>query len=332
MTITKRFWISALVISFSPLWSFAADDYAPLPMTNQSPLVQIHGLPALDAPRLLSPQELEISVGFESANYFFSGATISESLLLDGETHRTALTVRYGTAHGELGIELPHLSHTGGSMDSFIDNWHRTFGMRDGGRGEVPRDQLGYIYQRNGVELLRLTRTTRGMGDIRIHGAKPLLRDDGDVDIALRASLKLPTGESSELLGSGAYDLALWLSAGCSQAACPGSVRWNGGGGILWVGQGDVLPDLQRKRVGFGGVGVGWRALDAVVLKADLRVHSRFYDGSELKPLNATTVQLLLGGLWNITHHTALELGLSEDLSVYSAPDVSLLLNLRSSF
>lgn len=331
MPLTKRRWIIGLVVVVFPFSSYA-DDYAPLPMTNQSPLVQIHGLPAVGTPRLLRPEQLEVSVGSEAANYFFAGTTPAESLLLDGETHRTALTVRYGTRDAEWGVEVPYLSHSGGFMDSFIENWHETFGMRNGGRPEAPRHQLGYIYQRNGIELLRLTRTARGVGDVRVYGATPLRRDDGNIDLALRTSLKLPTGESSELLGSGAYDLALWLSAGCSQAACPGSVRWTAGGGVLGLGQGDVLPQLQRKLVSFGGIGVGWRALETVVLKTDLRLHSRFYDGSELKPLNAATVQLLLGALWNITARTTFEVGLSEDLAVYSAPDVSLMINLRSTF
>lgn len=275
---------------------------------------------------------MEVNVGFETANYFYSNATASESLLLDGETHRTALTVRYGMRDTEVGIEVPYLSHSGGFADSFIENWHNIFGMRNGGRNDEPRNQLGYIYQRNGIELLRLTRTSRGVGDVRMYGAKPLLRDDGNIDVALRSSLKLPTGESAELLGSGAYDLAVWLSAGCSRAACPGALRWTAGGGVLWVGNGDVLPDMQRNVVAFAGAGIGWRTLETVVLKAGLQAHSRFYDGSDLKPLNATTVQLLLGALWNVTRGTALELGLSEDLNVYSAPDVSLSINLRSSF
>jgi hypothetical protein len=331
MPLIKTFWAIGLAVVLAPVSAYA-DDYAPLPMTNQSPLVQIHGLPALGSPRLLRPDQLEVSVGSEAANYFYANTTPVESLLLDGETHRTALTVRYGTRGAEWGVEVPYLSHSGGSMDSFIENWHETFGMRNGGRHEVPRHQLGYIYQRNGIELLRLTRTARGVGDMRVYGARPLLRDEGDVDVALRTSLKLPTGESSELLGSGAYDLALWLSAGCSQTACPGTVRWTAGGGVLWLGQGDVLPQLQRKLVSFGGIGMGWRALETVVLKTDLRLHSRFYDGSELEPLHATTVQLLLGALWNITARTTLEVGLSEDLKVYSAPDVSLMINLRSNF
>ncbi len=331
MTPTTRRWTAVLLISFFPFPS-SADDFAPLAITNQSPLIQIYGLPTLGGPRLLKGGQLEVGLGFETASNFFSGATASETLLLDGETHRTALTVRYGTNQAEWGIEVPYLSHSGGFMDSFIENWHDTFGMPNGGRDQAPRNRLAYIYQRNGSDLLRFTQATRGVGDVRLYGAWPSRVDRGAVDIALRSSLKLPTGKSSELLGSGATDLAVWLSIGCSATACPGSLRWTAGGGVLWLGQGDILPDMQRSLVAFGGVGLAWRAMAPVVLKADLLAHSPFYADSALKPLDASTVQLLLGGTWNITARTALDVGLSEDLRLYTAPDVSLLIGLRATF
>lgn len=331
MSPTTRRWTAVLLISFFPFPS-SADDFAPLAITNQSPLVQIYGLPALGGPRLLKDRQLEICLSFETASNYFSDTRGSETLLLDGETHRTAVTVRYGTSQAEWGIEVPYLTHSGGFMDSFIENWHDTFGMPNGGRDQAPRNRLAYIYQRNSSDLLRFTQATRGVGDVRLYGAWPSWVDRGAVDIALRSSLKLPTGKSSELLGSGATDLAVWLSIGCSATACPGNFRWTAGGGVLGLGQGDVLPEMQRSLVAFGGLGLAWRALAPVVLKADLLVHSPFYEDSALKPLDASTVQLLLGGTWNITGRTALDIGLAEDLRLYTAPDVSLLIGLRATF
>ena len=61
------------------------------------------------------------------------------------------------------------------------------------------------------------------------------------------------------------------------------------------MGDGDVLTAQQRHAVAFGGLGLDWRAVGPVDLKAQLDVHGPLYE-SELLQLDATSVLLTVGG------------------------------------
>src|SRR5204863_8018752 len=122
--------VALLIIASTP--SRADEDFDPFPTSERSPFVQIFGLPALGGPRLLAPSKYSARLTYEAANNFIATSSDHEFLLLDGETHRTTLAVHYGTASGEWGIEVPYVSHNGGFMDNFIENWHSTFGFPNG--------------------------------------------------------------------------------------------------------------------------------------------------------------------------------------------------------
>lgn len=327
---------ATLGIGLTVLLTVSASSFADygdfFPTYNQSPLVQIFGLPSLQSARLLHPGQTQIELTYEAASNYIVRNSGTESLTLDGETHRTALSIHHGTGNAEWGIEIPYLTQSGGFMDSFIDSWHDTFGLPDGGRKLAPRNQLLYLYQRNGIDVLRLIQPSSGIGDVRLQGAWSLGRSNGPIDAAIRASLKLPTGDSAGLTGSDSTDLAVWVNAACATPACPRDIQWTLAGGLLSLGSGKVLPDQQRRWVGFGGAGISWKVWQPLALKAQLLGHTAFYQDSELKPLNQNAVQLLLGGTWDISSRTALDIAISEDLNVNTAPDVSALISLRTRF
>ncbi len=269
-------------------------------------------------------------VGFEAASHFYAGSSDTEQLLLDGESHRTAVTVQYRAATMEWGIEVPYLSHSGGFLDRFIDRWHDFFGLPDSGRENIARGQLRYVYHRDGIDRLRLTQRTQGVGDVRLLAAWPLTPPR--TDAALRAALKLPTGNAQELHGSGAADLAVWVVAGCAIAHCADKWRWHAAVGTLVLGRGDVLPDQQRRLVAFGGLGGAWRARPPIVLKAELRAHTAFYKDTDLAPLGSTAMQLVLGGTWVLSGEIMVDVAVSEDIRVNTAPDVSFLISIGTRF
>ncbi|HEU5339443.1 MAG TPA: DUF3187 family protein, partial [Sulfuricaulis sp.] len=117
----------------------ASSDVIPLYSYNQSPLVQIYGLPTLGPARVLEQDKVDVSVQLQLANNSTDALNNVEYLVLDGETHRLSLVFRQGLANGyEWGVELPYLSHSEGFMDNFIEDWHRTFGLRQGNRLSIP--------------------------------------------------------------------------------------------------------------------------------------------------------------------------------------------------
>lgn len=310
--------------------ALASAPVSPLYSFNQAPLIQIFGLPALGEARILPEGESKLSVHLQIANHFTGGANSSEAISLDGETRRLTLQWRQGlTQNREWGLELPHVSHNGGFLDRSIEEFHDVFDMPQNGRTDLSRNRIDYRYSRNGVDLVNLAQAVSGVGDVRLFFANTALRKQGYA-AAWRASLKLPTGDDTKLLGSGSTDLATWLSVATLRPA----EKWNlyGGAGALLMSEGNVLPQQQRHLVAFGTFGIGKRFFQKFTVNGQLDMHSPFYNDSGLRQLGEYSVQGLLGVAWEFSPKKSLMFSASEDLIVGASPDVAFNLSLTLPF
>jgi hypothetical protein len=96
--------------------------------------------------------------------------------------------------------------------------------------------------------------------------------------------------------------------------------------------KGNVLPDQQHDAVAFGTLGVGWHPLPWLTLKVQFDGQTAFYNDSDLVELSSNSMQVVMGGSLHFSESTALEIGVSEDLVVKTAPDVVFHLALRYRF
>jgi hypothetical protein len=310
-----------------------AAEINPFNTFDQSPLVQIYGLPAPGRAKLLASGENEVRVALDLANNFAHDSSDREAVFLDGETLRTTFSFARGFAgRFEAGVELPVVYQSGGFLDGFIEGWHEFFGLNNGTRASNPKDRLFFHYAKDGTNRLNFTKESGGIGDLRLTGATQLYRENGSA-LALRGLLKLPTGDSNRLLGSGSTDLALWLSADhdfpfetLGHAAIFGAL-----GGLAKT-RGDVLSDQERTFVGFGTLGAGWNPNKWLVLKLQLSSHTPFYSGSDFIELNAISTLLTFGGTIAFSDKTALDIGMSEDVAVDRSPDTTFHLALSTRF
>ena len=313
------------LVSISPL--VHAAEIAPFYTFNQSPLAQIYGLPALEKGTVVPSGKLSIAAVADLTSNMAIDVNGGDDIVLDGETYRTSLVIRYGVGNGwEAGIDIPWVTHNGGFMDGFVSGFHNTFNLPQGDRDEVPRDRLLFSYRRDGSERFSVNNNSSGIGDIRLSGAYQLYQDEESPGsaLALRGMLKLPTGESSDLHGSGSLDLALWLSGADSYEVGDGEFGFFAGAGGILVGSGDVLPDLQREVVILGTIGIGWTPLEWLALKTQFYAHSPFYKHSSLHQMGVSALQWLIGAKFAFTNSTALDVGVSEDLAIaHASPDVS---------
>ncbi|CAG0964722.1 hypothetical protein GEOBC_00928 [Geobacteraceae bacterium] len=311
-------------------------EVTPFRTGNMAPLVQIHGLPVPDSARILAQREGEVSAAVDLANNYAVDANGSESVIFDGETYRVGLDLRYGFAPGvEAGIEIPFVFHSGGFLDGFIEGFHDIFDFTNGGRENATRDRLLYRYERGDADRFRIDDSGGGIGDIRLTGGFQLYDDRAEAPrrLALRGALKLPTGDSDRLRGSGSVDFALWLAASDDYRLG----NWghltlfaNAGGTVM--GDGNVLEDQQRDLVAAGTVGFGWSPVDWLAITAQATWHSPLYQGSELREINNDTLMITGGFDFAFTERTSLDIAISEDLSVKTAPDVTFHLALRQRF
>ena len=101
--------------------------------------------------------------------------------------------------------------------------------------------------------------------------------------------------------------------------------RWNIGGflhaGMIRTGSGDLLSDHVKRQVWFGGAGLHGRPWSWLMLKAQLDLHSAFYD-SELDQLGTRSVMLTVGGSIPLDDDRGvIDLAIGENLATDAVPD-----------
>jgi hypothetical protein len=308
----------------------------PFHTSNLSPLLQIYGLPAETSASLVPAGNWRIGLSQDIASIYSSNATAAEQILLDGELYRWTLAGRYGLKDTvELGMEIPLVMHRSGFMDSFITDWHKFWGLPQGGRDTAPKDRLLYLYKKNGVPQIDLNSATGGIGDISLLAGWKLFEQQTAADhdmLALRGQLKLPTGDSASLLGSGGADIAIFLAGAANRAT-----EWGIGGifgsvGGIYSSDGDILASQRKNLVGFGTVGAGWSPTGLISFKVQCSLNSPFYKQTSLSELDNVGALLTIGGALKLPGNYILDIAVGEDIAVNTAPDVTFHLGLKKDF
>ncbi|ROS01997.1 uncharacterized protein DUF3187 [Sinobacterium caligoides] len=302
----------------------------PISQSNGSPFALISGLPTMSSGKLLRAGQNQWSLSAALSNNFAHDEAKDESVWLDGETTRTVLSLQTGfdirgSRGWQLGLDIPYIQHRGGSLDSFIEDWHDSFGLPNADREDFAQDQLAYRYDDvdNSVAIVD---NAAGIGDLRLSLGKQLLRSERHA-AALSLSLKLPTGDERRLTGNGATELATSVLFSGALSPTDDAFNYHLSAGLLFSNDGDVLATRRKAVVPYGGASLSWQCLSRLALKLQLDAHGALYD-SELTPLQES-VQLSLGGSVGLDRHWALDLAVIEDIVVDSASDVVFQLGLR---
>jgi hypothetical protein len=264
-------------------------------------------------------------LSLDVSNHADADETPDESVTLDGESYRLTLASRL--ALGEriaLGIDVPLVWHSGGFLDGPIERWHDFWGLSNA-RRSGPRDQLAIRYANVNGDAVDLRSPDGGLGDVQVFAALQLggAATHPGRGLGLRAGIKLPTGDAGRLLGSGAFDTWFEGNAVLCCAFGPDRLRLSASAGLLIPGKGDLLPDIQRDVVGFGGLGAGLSLGRRFELLAQLHAQSAYYNSS-LEPLGGHSVQLVLGGRYTLEGaQSYLGFALVEDLFGNATTDVA---------
>jgi len=313
-----------LVVHLLPTQGFAQTIH-PISTTNLSPIALIQGIPAASQSVIIQRNEAAVRVDYSIASHYTLDKSATEQVLFDGETRRATLSIKKGiTAHWDVEVLLPYISHDGGTLDGFIDDWHEAFGLSEGGRDKVARNKLRYFYQKNGETRFDVNTASSGVGDVQLllswqPNRQPVSQQR---QLVFKGAVKFATGDADRLHGSGAPSLALWLAANTRSQWFGLEGSHYGSLGAILMAKGDVLPDQQRPFAVFGGLGSGARVSQRVVLQAQLDAHTSLYSGSNFTEINSMALQLTLGGKVDINRHWRVDIGVVEDLRVHASPDV----------
>jgi len=267
-----------------------------VPLRNQNPFLQIFGLPPFQSAALTAGSALDYRVSFDIVNHAELGANMLEDISIDGESHFLTLSLRRGmTDRFELGLDIPFVGHAGGFLDNAIESWHDLLGLSNSKR-RGPDNQLGIRYSNAGLARYELNSAVFGIGDIQLTAAMPLRRADysDPFSAAIRSSIKIPTGAADELRGSGAADLSLGLYASDRYTVWQRDFAVSAFAGMLFLGDGDVLPDLQRSTVPYGGVAASWWISERFGVSAQLQAEGPYFD-SDVDELGGYSAQLAAG-------------------------------------
>ena len=301
------------------------DTATPFTVRDQNPLLAGFGLPTTMPSRIADGWAANLDIYWGSTALMQEEG--SEAILIDAETREARLTLQ-GALSDRIGwqLQLPYRYTGGGNLDSFIDSWHDFFGLSEGARPILPKDQTNIVYARNGVRQLDMRSSASGLADIQAALGYSI---HASTDSALMAwlSVELPTGDEDRLTGNGATDVSLLLSAQHRL-----SERWSAFGQVAgtWLGESDLLPLEQDSVVWSAMAGVSVRAWRGLSLKAQVDAHTAAYD-SGLDFLSEAVV-LTVGGDYRFDSGWRLNLGVSEDFAVEHSPDVVFVMGLKQAW
>jgi hypothetical protein len=299
---------AALAFYVSPAFS---DSF---PVRDQNPLLAGFGLPAALPVEMPRPNSWAFEAGFAWGNSAILQANTRETLIVDAETRELRIVVARGFGDGyAIRIEAPYRQTTGGSLDSFIDKWHDTFGLSEGARPHLPRNAVRIEYERDGQRRLDERTAHSGIGDISLLLGKRFAASP----FAAWISATLPTGDANAFTGSGSVDISAALAFERSFGGRYGVHAQLAG---TWLGKADRLRERQQDIVWSGALGVHARAFANLTLTAQLDAHSAVYDSS-LEFLGEA-VTLTVGGSYRLSERWKLSIGVTEDIRVDSTSDV----------
>lgn len=303
-------------------WVCAAE--GPLAVSNLSPFSLLRALPEQRTAEVAAGVQWELSGMI--ANHFVVQSAAGDTLHLDGQTDRLALSLRYGFARfWDIELTLPWLQHSGGFTDEAIERWHKSFGLPNGDRDRYPKNRLRYELSERG-EVSGLERSTEGLGDIAVALSRELVRS-APTRLAASIGIKTATGNARQWLGSGTTDVFALLRFN-GRYPSDGSLYWYGQVGATWAGESPLLGDAQRRTLWFTGLSAEWALSPQWSALLQYDAHSGISRG-RFQPLTQTAGMLSLALRWRASERWAVDVGFSEDVVVETAPDINFFLDVR---
>ena len=290
----------------------------PFVVRNQHPMLALFGLPAPLPARLPTAQNGSAALAIDWSNFATTGARDRLQYTLDGEVVETRVTLTYGLSERfALRGQVAYRSLGKGALDGTIEGWHDAFGLPNGSRDRLPEDQLLLEYQGSGVTAFQIEREASGVADIPV-GLGYQLVESESAALAGWLSVKVPVGHAEDLTGSGAVDVALSLAGERRLGA-----RWHvfGQANLAWLGEGDLLAELQQDHAWSVMGGASWNAWRGLDLTAQLEANSDVFD-SAFDKFDGGAVVLTFGGSYRTAGGWRFDLGLSEDVEPDASPDV----------
>jgi hypothetical protein len=151
--------------------------------------------------------QLNLNNFFQQKQYTADGRYEIET---DVETTVYSLEVNYGLLSWlTLGLRTQINHHGSGIMDPYIESFHRTVRSPNGGRETYPTNSISvFMYDTStGKYVVNIRNSRPGIGDTVLKTHMRIFRTENKMfGIGAKLALKIPTGKSTSLMGSGSFD------------------------------------------------------------------------------------------------------------------------------
>ncbi len=313
--------LAMLVFSFLTVHAWAESAPRPLHVRNHFPPHLMLLRPVPDSPVQLPLKHLELSVSADYASVFVDERSEKWRVLMDMEMAVLDLGLRYGiTEKLALSLDLPLISMNAGFLDGFLDEYHSAFGFPDYGRSKRPKNEFAYVMQKDGEDLFHTESGGCHLGDASV-SAKLSLADESfweiPVSLSLSYTLKMPTGDKSQGVGSGGFDHGFFL---LSQARFSRFTTYLNVGYILLSDPETSGPDLSVRDMLTLFAGAEYRVSNSWTLSAQLDYYTSPFENTGISQLDDDSLGLALGLGYKLSSCMGLEFAFGEDLT-HAAPD-----------
>jgi len=292
---------------------------APFPTVDQNPLLNGFTFATNIAARLPPRGTAALTTTVNWSNTAAIQTADAEVLVIDAESREWRLGFEYALAdRWTVRVQLPYRTSNGGTLDGFLDNWHSLLGLPNGDRPALAENDFRIEYERAGQSAATYLQEVSGVGDIAATAAYQLHATPTHAT-GLALTLKLPTGSSDKLTGSGAADTTLTLAH--EQVL---SSRWIAYAQVnaTYLGSGELLAEQQRSSVASGTLAFDYRYTSALTITLQLDGHTAAFSDSSLDLLGSAWI-LTVGGEYRWRSGWRAQFGVSEDVKVEASPDVN---------
>ncbi len=301
-----------------------AMELGPLQTTNRLPLYMMFLTPRPTKAQLPDPGRLETSLAVEYNSVFLEESSDRWNVLMDMEMTVLDFSLVYGLSRRmALKVDLPFVSMSNGFLDGFLESYHDALGVPNAGRDNRPENVFAYRIIKDGELWFEGETGTLRPTDMTLSAQYQLgsvSSGRGTRSSALMLSLKLPTGDTDQGLGSGELDVGVYVP-----------IQWSGNPWSFYLMPGFALindPDSRQAEIGADNsfslfIGTAYDYSERLRLLAQLNFHTSPVEETEISDLDDGALELSLGFQRRFKEHMALEFAFSEDLT-RAAPDFNI--------
>lgn len=184
--------------------------FGPLAVINQHPPSILFLAPIPEPAAVCAPGQRFLRLKLDWTNLIIR--ELDSGIIADYDFEMLRAEANYSThlGRGELNAQLPVIYRGHGMLDGIIADWHSAFSLLNGLRDNYPDGMYRYIIATREGLVFNDDGDSFGLGDLSVSYKHPLWnRGDGSNAAALRVAAKLPTGDPSEAMGSGNWDIQI---------------------------------------------------------------------------------------------------------------------------